>query len=68
MNKAKDKITYDLIKRAVSRDFYAIAEILDIYDGYISSFCILTLTDQYGRQYKIMDEEMKSTIKEIVVK
>ena len=55
----KHKLTYKLIKRAVSGDVIAINRIVAIYEPYINTLASKSLYDAEGNEYIMINVDLK---------
>lgn len=55
----KNKLSYELIEKAVSGDVEAINRIVEIYEPYINTLASQTLLDSDGNEYVGVNDDLK---------
>jgi len=56
---AREKLTVDLVVRAINKDSDALKEMVNIYQPYIIELCKYRVKDRNGNVVTLVDREMK---------
>lgn len=62
MKKGKNLLPYTTIKAATEGDAMAIQKILKHYEGYIAKLSTKILSDEYGKEYCVVDKDMQEQL------
>jgi spore cortex formation protein SpoVR/YcgB (stage V sporulation) len=67
VKKEKNLLPYTTIKAATEGDAMAIQKILKHYEGYIAKLATKILSDEYGKQYCIVDKDMQEQLTTVLL-